>query len=256
MFDHFFTFLTLDTFIAFLTLVSLEIILGIDNVIFIAIVANRLPLEQRNKARVLGLTLAVITRVIFLLSISFIMRLKEPLIILFNHPISIKDMILIGGGLFLIGKTTIEIHHKLEEVEKKELQGNPLSSSEDKKPDGAKQVSFVSIIIQILLLDIIFSIDSVITAVGMVKEIGIMISAVLISTFAMILFSKSIVSVINKHPTLKMLALSFLMLIGVLLIVEGFGKKIDKGYIYFAMGFSLMVEMLNMRITKSRRSQV
>ncbi len=229
--EHLFT---PESLIAFLTLASLEIVLGIDNVIFIAILAGRLPENQRDKARKIGLLLALVSRILLLFCISWVMTLTTPLFSLLGHPVSGRDLILLIGGLFLLAKATTEIHHKLE--------GQEAASKK------ANATSFGSVLVQIALLDIVFSLDSVITAVGMVKHISIMIAAVLVSVGVMLAFSGAIVRFIEKHPTFKMLALSFLMMIGVMLVAEGMGKHIEKGYIYFAMGFSLLVEILNTKM--------
>lgn len=233
---------TLEGLIALLTLTSLETVLGIDNIVFIAIVAGKLPAEQRDKARIMGLSLAVITRVLLLLTLSFLMRLTEPLFHVGAHGVSGKDLILLIGGGFLIAKSTHEIHLKLEEVEEER---------EETKVRG----NFLAVLAQILMIDIIFSLDSVITAVGMVNNISIMIAAVVLSIGVMLTFSKAIVSFIEKHPTVKMLALSFLILIGVLLVAEGCGKHIEKGYVYFAMAFSLAVELLNIKATAKKKAK-
>ena len=227
-----------QAWIAFLTLVSLELVLGVDNVIFISILASKLPEEQQSKARRTGLALAVITRILLLFSLSWIIGLTEPLFEVFGFSVSGRDLILIIGGLFLMGKATYEIHEKLEGVE-----GH--SSS------GVK-ATFTSVIIQVLILDVVFSLDSVITAVGMVDEIAIMISAVIISAIVMIISADPIGNFVERHPTVKMLALSFLLLIGFTLVVEGVHQHIPKGYIYFAMGFSVFVEMLNLQLRKAR----
>lgn len=223
-----------DTWIALFTLVALELVLGVDNVIFISILAGKLPVDQQQRARTMGIGLAVITRILLLLSISWVIGLTEPLFRLFSLEISGRDLILLAGGLFLLGKATLEIHHKLEGVE----------------GQRSAQVasSFTSVIIQIMLLDIVFSLDSVITAVGMVNEVLIMIIAVVIAAGVMIWSSKPLGDFVERHPTIKILALSFLLLIGFTLIVEGFHQHIPKGYIYFAMGFSVFVEMLNLRM--------
>jgi predicted tellurium resistance membrane protein TerC len=213
---------------AFLTLCVLEIVLGIDNVIFIAILAG--------KARFIGLALAMITRVLLLLSVAWMARLTTPLFSLFQHNISGRDLILFTGGLFLVWKSTHEIHQRLE--------------GEEGHGSERKVSSFSSVITQIVLLDIVFSLDSVITAVGMVNNLPIMIAAVMVAVVFMMFFSGPISSFVERHPTVKMLALSFLLLIGVTLIAEGFGQHIPKGYIYFAMGFSVFVEALNIRTRK------
>jgi predicted tellurium resistance membrane protein TerC len=221
-----------------LTLTSLEIVLGIDNIVFISILSGRLPASAQRKARLWGLALALIMRILLLLSLSWIMGLTRPLVTLWSYGLSGRALILIGGGLFLLAKSTREIHHSLEEV--------------GGRAPVIKPVSFSSVLIQIMLLDIVFSLDSVITAVGMVDQIAVMIAAVIISVVIMMIFAGSISRFIDRHPTLKMLALSFLVLIGVNLIGDGFGFHIPKGYTYFAMGFSLMVEMLNIRIRKRK----
>ena len=225
-----------EVWIALVTLTLLEVVLGIDNVIFISILAGKLPPESRDKARKLGLSLALITRVLLLLGISWVAGLTAPLFEVARHPISGRDIILLVGGLFLIGKSTHEIHSKLE--------GEEGGSGRQVVP------SFTSIITQILLLDIVFSLDSVITAVGMVDQVLIMITAVVIALGFMLFFSGYISSFVERHPTFKMLALSFLILIGVALVAEGFHQKIPKGYIYFSMAFSVMVELLNMKLRK------
>lgn len=227
--------LTSENLVALLTLTLLEIVLGIDNVIFISILAGKLPEVERRKARLIGLSLALGARVVLLFSLSWVMRLTTDLFQLFGMGISGKDLVLILGGLFLVGKATHEIHAKLEAGEH--------------APD-ARQASFASVVVQILLIDIVFSLDSVITAVGMVSEIGIMIAAVVVSILVMMVFAGKIGAFVERHPAIKMLALSFLILIGVMLVAQGFDQKIEKGYIYFAMAFSLGVELLNMRFRK------
>lgn len=224
--------------LALLTLTVLEVVLGIDNIIFISIVSGRLPLETQSKARLVGLTLAMFVRIALLFSLTLIMKLTSPLFIVFTNEISGRDLILIIGGLFLLGKSTHEIHQRLE--------GNEESKHTKTHP------SFKSVIIQIVLLDIVFSLDSVITAIGMVDKILIMILAVIIAVGFMMLFSKSISIFIDEHPTIKMLALSFLILIGVSLIAEGFDQHIPKGYIYFSMAFSVFVEMLNIKVRERK----
>lgn len=222
--------------IAFATLFALELVLGIDNIIFISILAGKLPKEQQQKARMTGLGLAVITRIILLFSLSWIIGLTEPLFAVWNHEISGRDLILLLGGLFLIGKSTMEISHKLEGVEGSQ--------------SARVSATFGAVIVQILLLDIVFSLDSVITAVGMVSEISVMVAAVLCSTLVMIFSAKPISDFVESHPSLKILALSFLLMIGFTLIVEGLEFHIPKGYVYFSMAFSLIVEMLNIRMRK------
>lgn len=223
-----------ETWVALLTLVALELVLGVDNVIFISILAGKLPANQQDRARKTGISLAVITRVLLLLSISWVISLTEPLFAVFSLDISGRDLILLAGGLFLLGKATLEIHHKLE--------------GEEGQRSTKVAASFTSVIIQIMLLDIVFSLDSVITAVGMVDEVAIMIIAVVIAAGVMIWSAKPLGEFVEHHPTIKILALSFLLLIGFTLIVEGLHQHIPKGYIYFAMGFSVFVEMLNLRM--------
>ncbi len=218
------------------TLLALEIVLGVDNVVFIAILAAKLPANQQKRARTLGLALALITRILLLLSLAWMIRLTDPLFSLFGKGFSGRDLILIVGGLFLIAKSTHEMHGRLE--------------GEDNEAAARVYPSFWGVIFQILLLDIVFSLDSVITAVGMVDRIEIMITAVILALIVMLVASGPIASFVEKHPTVKMLALAFLLLIGTTLIVEGFGQHIQKGYIYFAMAFSLFVEVLNLRVRK------
>lgn len=227
---------TVEAIIPFLTLFALELVLGIDNVIFISILSSRLPVEQQQKARTVGLSLAVITRVILLFSLSWVIGLTDPIFTVFSEEISGRDLILLIGGLFLIAKSTHEIHQKLE--------------AHEESAKASVSSKFAGVIVQILLLDVVFSLDSVITAVGMVKEISIMIAAVVASAVVMILTAKSISAFVDRHPTVKILALSFLLMIGVTLIAEGLDQHISKGYIYFAMAFSLFVEVLNMRLRK------
>jgi predicted tellurium resistance membrane protein TerC len=229
-------FLNPQIWIALVTLTLLEVVLGIDNVVFISILAGKLPVDQREKARKIGLSLALITRILLLLGISWVAGLTAPLFQIANHPVSGRDLILLIGGLFLIAKSTHEIHHKLE--------GEEGSASRKVPP------SFSSVIIQILLLDVVFSLDSVITAIGMVDQVLIMIIAVIIALGFMLAFSGWISGFVERHPTFKMLALSFLILIGVALVAEGFHQKIPKGYIYFSMAFSVMVELLNLKLRK------
>ena len=234
----------LETWIALITLIVLELVLGVDNVIFISILAGKLPAEQRNRARTTGISLAVITRVLLLLSLSWIISLEKPFFTLpgFNIGISGRDAILLAGGLFLLWKSVNEIHEKLEGVE----------GEASAKVAGA----FWSVIIQIMLLDIVFSLDSVITAVGMVDELAIMIAAVVIAAGVMVFTSGPLSVFVERHPTIKMLALSFLLLIGFTLVAEGLHQHIPKGYIYFAMGFSVLVEVLNMRLRAHAPSPV
>jgi len=220
--------------VALLTLTVLEIVLGIDNIIFISILAGKLQAEKRKKARIIGLALAMLTRIALLFSLTWIMRLTNPMFNILGQEISWRDVILILGGLFLLAKSTHEIHDKLE--------GEEIKASKKNFP------SFKAVIIQIMLLDIVFSLDSVITAVGMVDKLAVMVIAVVIAVIFMMWFSGKISDFVEDHPTIKMLALSFLLLIGVTLIAEGFDQHIPKGYIYFAMAFSVFVEMLNLKL--------
>jgi predicted tellurium resistance membrane protein TerC len=229
-----------EIWIGLLTLTALEIVLGIDNVVFISIMAGKLPSRQQDRARRTGLALAMIMRILLLLSLSWIMGLTEPLITVLGFELTGRAFILIAGGLFLIAKSTREIHLKLEEANKRRV--------------ARAGVSFTSVLIQILALDIVFSLDSVITAVGMVDQIAVMIAAVVLAVAVMMFFAGMISRFVEGHPTLKMLALSFLLLIGVNLIGDGLGFHIPKGYTYFAMGFSVFVEMLNLKIRKRRRA--
>ena len=225
---------TADGWVALLTLTALEIVLGIDNVVFISILSSKLPPGKRETARKVGMFLAMFIRIALLLSITWVMGLTEPLFHLVGRGISGRDLILIVGGLFLIAKSTHEIHLKLE--------GDEESSA------AGRVVSLAGVIVQILLLDIVFSLDSVITAVGMADHVAVMIAAVVIAVAVMMLSARAVSRFVERHPTVKMLALSFLILIGVSLIGEGWGQHIPKGYIYFAMGFSLFVEAINLRV--------
>lgn len=228
-----------DAWIALLTLTVLEIVLGIDNIVFISILAGKLPEKDQDRARNVGLTLAMLMRIVMLLAISWIIGLTDPWFEIFGNEISGRDLILIVGGLFLLGKATFEIHEKLE--------------GEEVHEGGARvAVTFGSVILQILLLDAVFSLDSVITAVGMADEIWVMIAAVVIAIGVMLLTAGVLSDFVNRHPTVKMLALSFLLLIGFSLVAEGWEVHIPKGYIYFAMGFSVLVEALNLRIRRPR----
>ncbi len=222
--------------IALATLTFLEIVLGVDNIIFISILSGKLPLEQQPRARRLGLIGAMLTRVLLLFSLAWIVRLTTPLFHALGHAISGRDLILIGGGLFLIAKSTFEIHEKLE--------------GEEGHGSNRAAASFASVIVQIMLLDIVFSLDSVITAVGMVDELWVMVAAVILSVAIMMVAAEPISAFVHKHPTVKMLALSFLLLIGMSLLLEGFGQHVPKGYVYFAMGFSVFVEMINLRLRR------
>lgn len=227
------TLLTSEGIVALLTLTFLEIVLGVDNIIFISIISNRLPENQQSKARNLGLAMALVMRIGLLLGISWIIGFTEPLFTLLDHDVSIKDLILMLGGLFLIGKSTTEIHESLE-VEEHETKARVATT-------------MGKVILQIVALDVVFSFDSILTAVGLTEHILIMIVAVTIAMIVMMTFAGKISAFINKHPTLQMLAMSFLILIGFMLVLEGLGKHIEKGYIYFAVFFSLAVEILNMR---------
>ena len=231
-----------QAWIAFGTLLALEIVLGIDNVVFISILAGKLPLSRQARARYTGLALAMLTRLMLLFSLSWMIRLTAPLFTIFHQEISGRDLILIVGGLFLIAKSTHEIHQRLE--------GEQGSSSSRVAP------TFASVIVQILLLDVVFSLDSVITAIGMVDHLGIMVAAVIVAVIVMIGFAGAIGRFVEHHPTVKMLALSFLLLIGMTLMAEGFDQHIPKGYIYSAMAFSVFVEMLNLRVRRTAAAPV
>jgi predicted tellurium resistance membrane protein TerC len=231
--------LTPENLIALLTLTLLEIVLGVDNIIFISIVSNKLEESKQGRARFIGITLALVNRVVLLFFLSYLMAIQEPLFTVFDHPFSLRDVILLAGGLFLLFKSTKEIHEKME------VEG-----------EDAKQIakaSFTSVIVQIILIDIIFSVDSILTAIGLTKELWLMITAVIISMVIMLLFASRIADVIKNHPSLEVLALSFLILIGFMLMVEAFHYEVPKGYIYFAVFFSLLVEMINIQITKRKR---
>lgn len=242
------TLFSFEGFVLLFMLTIMEIILGIDNIIFISILTERLHKHDQRKARIIGLTLALLMRIILLIFVSWIVGFKEPLfsveISKFSTHVSVRDLILLGGGMFLIYKSTSEIHEKLE-------------GDDDEANAGKKKISLMAAVIQIVLLDIVFSFDSILTAVGMVdqpdRDVVIMIVAVVISMACMLWYAKAISDFINAHPTIKMLALSFLLLIGVLLVAEAFHKEIPKGYIYFAMTFSLVVEFLNLRSRKAAR---
>jgi predicted tellurium resistance membrane protein TerC len=227
-------FTTTEGLLALLTLTFLEVILGVDNVIFISILSGKLPRAQQRPARRVGLVAAMLMRVLLLLSIAWIVRLTAPLFTVLGHAISGRDVILIGGGLFLLAKATIEIHDRLE--------GDESHGTVRVRP------SFAAVIVQIMLLDIVFSLDSVITAVGMADDISIMVTAVVLAVGIMMVSAESISGFVHRHPTIKVLALSFLLLIGLSLIGDGLGMHIPKGYIYFAMGFSVFVEMINLRL--------
>jgi predicted tellurium resistance membrane protein TerC len=228
--------------IAFFTLTALELVLGIDNIIFISILVDRLPPETREKARKIGLFLAMFMRIGLLLALSWLVGLTAPLFSVLEHNISGRDLILVSGGLFLLWKSTHEIHQLLE--------------GEEGEASSAVQATFSAIIMQIIVIDIVFSLDSIITAVGMVDNVAVMIAAVVASVGLMMVFAAGIGRFVSDHPTIKMLALSFLMVVGVALMAEGFGHKVPKGYIYFAMAFSVIVEMLNIRMRKKRTPPV
>ena len=226
--------------IAFLTLTALEIVLGIDNIVFISVLAGRLPEEQRNRARRFGLLLAMGTRIALLFSLVWIMGLTAPLVTVFDHAISGRDVILIGGGLFLLWKSVNEIHESLEGP------GDPAAGGA-----AGTKAAFASVLVQIAVIDIVFSLDSVITAVGMTNNLPVMVAAVLASVGVMMVAARPIGEFVDAHPTVKVLALSFLVLVGVTLIAEGFGTNFPKGYIYFAMAFSVAVEFLNLRMRRA-----
>lgn len=231
-----------EAWIALGTLTALEIVLGIDNIIFISIIVGRLPESQRSRGRVIGLSLAMLTRIALLLSITWVMSLTSPFFTLMQRSITGRDLILISGGLFLLAKSTQEIHQNLEGTEESERSG--------------KKESFIFTMLQIAVIDIVFSLDSVITAVGLAKDVPVMIIAIIISIGIMMLASKSIGDFVERHPTIKMLALSFLILVGVTLLAEGAGYEIPRGYIYFAMAFSVSVEMLNIRLRAKKAEPV
>ncbi|MCI0400533.1 MAG: TerC family protein [Gammaproteobacteria bacterium] len=231
-----------EIWVAFVTLTALEIVLGIDNIIFISILASKLRGRERRRARIFGLAFAMLTRIALLFSLVLMMRLTTPLFDIFNQAISGRDLILIAGGLFLIAKGTLEIHDKLEGKE-----GHASLHA---------AASFAGIVLQIAILDIVFSLDSVITAIGLVNQLAIMVAAIVIATLFMMVFSGPVSDFVDRHPTIKILALSFLVLVGIALVGDGFDMHIAKGYIYFAMGFSVLVEMLNMRIRRPRAEPV
>lgn len=233
---------TVSNLIALLTLTALEVVLGIDNIVFIAIVAARLPVEQRRVARLMGLAVAIVTRLLLLFSLSYLASLTDPLFVLFEEDFTGRDLILIAGGVFLIYKATKEIHEKTVGHE-----------SELEVKGSSRSPSLRGIITQIVLIDIIFSLDSVITAVGMTNNLPIMALAVVAAVVVMLVFSGAIVDFIEENPSIKMLALAFLFMIGFVLVIDGFGHHVDKGYVYFAMGFSLFVEMLSIRAQKRQK---
>ncbi len=226
--------------ISLLTLIALEVVLGIDNVIFISILANKLPEHQQKKARFYGLILAMILRLALLAMIAMILKLENDLFTIFHQGISVKDLILILGGLFLLYKSSSEIFHKME-------------GEEGDKTKNIKAATFAQVILQILIMDLVFSIDSIITAIGMVKEVWIMYVAIVVTVLIMLVAAEPISNFVNKHPALKLLALSFLLLIGFALVSEGFGLEIPKGYIYFSMAFSMLVNLFQMRMNRNNK---
>ena len=230
-----------EVWVAFLTLVALEIVLGIDNIVFISIIVDKLPEHRQALARRLGLGMALLMRILLLLSLSWVIGLTAPLFTVLGQEISGRDVILIGGGLFLLGKSTYEIHENLE--------------GEEGHSSARVKATFASVLIQIIILDMVFSLDSVIPAVGMVDQVSVMIAAVTVAILVMLVSAEAVAGIVNRHPTLKMLALSFLLLIGLALILEGFDQHIPKGYIYFAMGFSVFVELLNIRVRLRRAAR-
>ena len=237
---NFDAFLSADGLVALVTLTVLEVVLGIDNVIFISILAGKLPKQQQEKARRIGLMAAMGMRILLLMSIAWIVRLTQPLFTVFEHPVSGRDLILIIGGLFLLFKATREIHDKLE--------------GEEGHVKARVAPTLSAVITQIMLLDIVFSLDSVITAVGMADDLAVMVAAVVIAVAIMMFAARPVSNFVEAHPTVKVLALSFLLLIGVSLIADGFGAHIPKGYIYFAMGFSVFVEVINLRMAKKGKA--
>jgi len=234
-----------SVWLALVTLTALEIVLGIDNIIFIAILAGKLPQNQQVRARTVGLALAMITRIALLFSITLIMKLTAPLFTVFRVEISGRDIILILGGLFLLAKSTLEIHSNLEGEEAHAREGVQRA-----------KVTFGGVIVQIMLLDVVFSLDSVITAIGLAQQLAVMVAAIVIAVIVMMLVSGKISNFVDRHPTIKILALSFLLLIGFALVGEGFDLHIPKGYIYFAMAFSIFVELLNLRMRRARMAPV
>jgi predicted tellurium resistance membrane protein TerC len=230
-----------EAWISFATLAAMEIVLGIDNIVFLTILAGKLPPERQPAARRLGLAFALATRLLLLLAITWVMGLTRELFRVLGHGFSGRDLILLGGGLFLIGKATVEVHDKLE-----------VRHEEEQARAGGAGASFWLVIVQIGILDIVFSLDSVVTAVGMAQHLAVMIAAMVAAVGVMLVFAGGIGAFVERHPTMKMLALSFLLLIGVMLVVEGFGKHVEKGYVYFAMAFSFGVELLNMRVRRAQ----
>ncbi len=232
-------FFTTETIVSLLTLTFLEIILGIDNIVFISIIGGRLPVEQQKKVRIIGLSLALAGRVLLLFAINWLIGLNEPLFQIKNFALSYRDLILVGGGLFLIAKSTSEIHSKVENTEKKVKE--------------TKALTLRSAIIQIIILDLVFSLDSIITAIGLVDNVIIIVISIVIAMAVMLIFAKRISDFINNHPALKLLAVSFLLMIGTVLVIEGLHVHVPKGYIYFSMAFALGIEILQMRISKKNK---
>ena len=233
-------YLTADNLIALFSLTAMEIVLGIDNIVFLAILSQRVPPDQQKRARRLGLILALGMRLGLLLTLSWIMGLTRPMFTILGKGISGRDLVLLGGGLFLMAKSVHEIYEKMEVPQEEQAQ-------------GAARASFAAVLAQIMVLDIVFSLDSVITAVGMAQQVWIMVTAMIVAVGVMLLSADTVSEFINRHPSMKILALSFLLLIGTLLVAEGFGKHVEKGYIYFAMGFALLVELLNLRMRKKHK---
>lgn len=233
--------LSVDGLVSLMTLAMLEVILGIDNVIFISIISDRVNKEEQNRARILGLLLALVVRIILLIFMSYLAHLKTDVAVLFGHHFTLRDLVLIAGGVFLVYKSTNEIHEKLE--------------GDEEEKQSSKKLALWNAIVQIILIDIVFSFDSILTAIGLTDHVIIMVIAMVAAMVVMIVFSKAISAFINEHPTVKMLALSFLIMIGVFLIIEAFHYEIPKGYIYFSMFFSLLVEVLNLMVKKRSRAK-
>ncbi len=233
--------MSVDGLVSLMTLAMLEVILGIDNVIFISIISDRVNKEEQNRARILGLLLALVVRIILLIFMSYLAHLKTDVAVLFGHHFTLRDLVLIAGGVFLVYKSTNEIHEKLE--------------GDEEEKQSSKKLALWNAIVQIILIDIVFSFDSILTAIGLTDHVIIMVIAMVAAMVVMIIFSKAISSFINEHPTVKMLALSFLIMIGVFLIIEAFHYEIPKGYIYFSMFFSLLVEVLNLMVKKRSRAK-
>lgn len=233
---------SIENLVAFVTLAALEVVLGIDNIVFIVVITNKLPEAVRDRARRLGIGAAMVGRIALLFAVTWIMRLSDPLFSLFGHAVSGRDLVLLAGGLFLLGKATFEIHEKLEGEGPEEAR-------------GAAAGGLAAAVAQIMVLDLVFSLDSVITAVGMADHLWVMVAAVVAAVGVMLVFSGPVGAFVSRHPTVQMLAFSFLLLVGVFLVAEGLGRHIDRGYIYFAMGFSLFVEILNLRLRGRRTTR-